>query len=285
MRGNVTRSAISQTMPTEPAETDTSAEPAGQSRYFNRELSWLAFNERVLAEARNESYPLLERLRFLSISGSNLDEFLMVRVAGLAGQVRQQIEEISIDGLTPTQQLAAIHDGVAKLGAAQQVAWCDLRKRLAQEGVGFVGDRKLAGEQSRWLRDYFEEHIGPIITPQAIDPAHPFPFVANQGMGLLFHLTRQSDKTKVVEMVLLPGGVPRFIRLPGTDALWISIEQLIARHTDIIFPGFRVEGSGLFRVLRDSDMEIEEDAEDLVRHFRSAIQRRRRGRVIMLELE
>jgi polyphosphate kinase len=264
---------------------DSVADLVGSSRYFNRELSWLAFNRRVLAEAVNPRYPLLERLRFLSISGSNLDEFLMVRVAGLAGQARRQIEEISIDGLTPSQQLAAIREDVAALEIEQQSIWKDLRQQLAGEGITIAGNGKLDAGQVRWLREYFSEHLMPIITPQAIDPAHPFPFVANQGMGILFSLTRIADNAPVMEMVLIPNALPRFVRLPGPAAIYIAIEDLICRNAEILFPGFREHGHGVFRVLRDSDIEVEEDAEDLVRYFRTAIQRRRRGMVIMLQLQ
>jgi polyphosphate kinase len=263
-------------------------------RFFNREMSWLAFNARVLEEARNRSYPLLERLRFLSISGNNLDEFLMVRVAGLAGQVRRKIEEISIDGHTPAQQLANIREEVVRLEAAQQEIWTELRPELAAqhihilEGAGEVGDTcapKLDSTQTRWLKDYFLERILPVITPQAIDPAHPFPFVGNGGMGLMVSLTREADGAQVMEMVLIPSPLPRFVRVPGQDAVYISIEAMIWRHIDLLFPKFEAQGHGVFRVLRDSDIEIEEDAEDLVRYFRTAIKRRRRGSVIMLQLQ
>ncbi|MCX7864657.1 MAG: RNA degradosome polyphosphate kinase, partial [Novosphingobium sp.] len=254
-------------------------------RYFNRELSWLAFNERVLAEAGRAKYPLLERLRFLSISGSNLDEFVTVRVAGLVGQLRRQIEEVSIDGRTPAQQLSEIRARVLELQARQQQTWRDLRELLAASHIRIISEERLDAAQERWLKDYFLEHIMPIITPQAIDPAHPFPFVASAGMGILFSLVRLADNAPVKEMVLIPQALPRFIRLPGDEAVYISVEDLLARHADQLFPGFRVHGHGVFRVLRDSDIEIEEDAEDLVRHFRSAIQRRRRGMVILLELQ
>lgn len=253
--------------------------------FFNRELSWLAFNERVLAEARNENYPLLERLRFLSISGSNLDEFMMIRVAGLAGQVQRKIDTKSLDGRTPAQQLTAVRAAVRDLERDQQDILRDLQQQLARERVDICGSGKIDAAASRWLRHYFLEHIAPVITPQALDPAHPFPFVANQGIGLLFTLTRLADSAQIVEMVLIPASLPRFVRVPGDDATYISIEHLIMRHADQIFPGFQVDGDGAFRVLRDSDIEIEEDAEDLVRYYRSAIQRRRRGKVIQLELE
>jgi polyphosphate kinase len=258
---------------------------ASDARYFNRELSWLAFNHRVLAEASNPDYPVLERLRFLSISGSNLDEFLMVRVAGLAGQVRRQIEEISIDGMTPSQQLAAIHEAVIGLELVQQQTWDKLQVQLAECGITLVGEEKRDGAHARWLRDYFLEHVMPVLTPQAIDPAHPFPFVANQGMGILFALTRIADSEELMEMVLIPQALPRFIRLPGDAATYIGIEDLICQNVEALFPGFRALGHGVFRILRDSDIEIEEEAEDLVRYYRSAIQRRRRGMVIMLQLQ
>ena len=253
-----------------------------RERYFNRELSWLAFNERVLAEAQNAEYPLLERLRFLSISGSNLDEFMMIRVAGLAGQVNRGIEARSIDGKTPSQQLAEIRRRVRALELAQQNTLADLRRQLAKRGIDIADGQSLRPSVLRHLRRYFIEQISPVITPQAIDPAHPFPFVANLGMGVLFNLTRRADEAALVEMVLVPSAIPRFVRIPGDEATFVPVEDVIRRFAHLLFPGFRIEGSGVFRVLRDSDMEVEEEAEDLVRYFRSAIQRRRRGRVILL---
>jgi polyphosphate kinase len=235
---------------------------------------------------------LLERLRFLSISGNNLDEFLMVRVAGLAGQVRSKIEEISVDGLSPAQQLAATHEGVIRLETIQQDIWTELRSALADERITIISEETLESGQVRWLEDYFLSQVLPVITPQAIDPAHPFPFIANQGMGVMMSLTRQSDEMRIMEMVLIPQALPRFVRLPGDPtrpqgdaACYISIEDLLCRHAGLLFPGFSVAGHGVFRVLRDSDIEVEEDAEDLVRFFRTAIQQRRRGSVIMLQLQ
>ncbi|MET0250593.1 MAG: RNA degradosome polyphosphate kinase [Novosphingobium sp.] len=266
-------------------ETDDADPATSPTRFFNRELSWLSFNERVLAEAENPNYPLLERLRFLSISGSNLDEFLTVRVAGLAGQVRRQIEEISIDGMTPTQQLAAVHEEVFKIEAMQQRSWEGLKAKLNDCGIRVISEERIDAEGEAWLKNYFIEHIMPVITPQAIDPAHPFPFVANTGIGVLFSLTREADDATVMEMILIPQALPRFVRVPGVDAIYMSIEDLICRHADQIFPGFRLNGNGVFRVLRDSDIELEEDAEDLVRYYRTAIQRRRRGKVIVLQLQ
>lgn len=259
-------------------------------RYFNRELSWLVFNERVLAEARNEAYPLLERLRFLSISGSNLDEFMMIRVSGLAGQVRSGVERVSLDGKTPSQQLAEIKSKLRQLERSQQDALAELKRLLAGQGVHLADYARIDDEADAWLRQYFLEHVLPVITPQAIDPAHPFPFVANQGIGALFNLTRIADGSRLVEMVLIPSAIPRFVRIPGSkgsggEPIYISVERVVTRYASLLFPGFRVEGDGVFRVLRDSDIEVEEEAEDLVRYFRTAIQRRRRGKVIMLELD
>jgi len=259
--------------------------PPPSARYFNRELSWLAFNRRVLEEACNPNHPLLERVRFLSISGSNLDEFVMVRVAGLKGQVRRAIEEQSADGLTPTQQLAVTGEELDRLVETQQAVWQDLQRALAAETIAMIGNEAIDVESQAWLESHFREQVFPVITPQAIDPAHPFPFVANQGLGLLFSLTRLSDGVQVTEMILLPATLPRFIRLAGPHARYIAVEQVVCRFAPLIFPGFQIGPSGLFRILRDSDIEVEEEAEDLVRSFRTAIQRRRRGMVIRLELE
>ncbi|WP_379548956.1 RNA degradosome polyphosphate kinase [Qipengyuania sp. DSG2-2] len=259
--------------------------------YFNRELSWLAFNDRVLEEARNPSYPLLERLRFLSISGSNLDEFLMIRVAGLVGQVQRGIERASDDGRSPAQQLSDVRDRLEQLNAKQQETWRTLRGQLADAGIHITDEERIDEEAYGWLKRYFLDEIAPVITPQALDPAHPFPFVQNEGLGLLFRLNRNSGGgvQELVEMILIPTAMPRFVRVPSTqpgdDALYISIESLITRFAHHLFPGFDIVGDGAFRVLRDSDIEIEEEAEDLVRTFRTAIQRRRRGQVIQLELE
>ncbi|MBA3896886.1 MAG: RNA degradosome polyphosphate kinase [Sphingomonadaceae bacterium] len=253
--------------------------------YFNRELSWLAFNRRVLEEACDTAHPLLERVRFLSISGSNLDEFFMVRVAGLKGQARQGIDALSVDGMTVGQQLAAIAADTDALMATQQAIWSDLRGELAEAGIAVLDGASFAGEAVDWLATHFREQVLPVLTPQALDPAHPFPFVLSGGLSLLFDLERLSDGEAVRELVLLPATFPRFVRLPEEDGIFIAIETVVRQHTGLLFPGYRVLGSGAFRVLRDSDIEIEEEAEDLVRYFRSAIKRRRRGRVIRLELE
>ena len=253
------------------------------ARLFNRELSWLAFNRRVLEEATNAAHPLLERLRFLSISGTNLDEFFMVRVAGLKGHQLQGVEDLSADGMTATQQLDAIADEADSLVVAQQAEWMILRQALAEEGLEALTEEDLTASESSWLAEYFREQILPVLTPQAIDPAHPFPFIPNGGFSLAFDLRRGKKQEPVVEILMIPPTLPRFIRLPGAKARFIAIERAIRAHFDQIFPGFERVGAGAFRLIRDSDIEVEEDAEDLVRYFRSAIKRRRRGRVIRLE--
>ena len=258
-------------------------------RYFNRELSWLAFNRRVLEEACNTAHPLLERVRFLSISGSNLDEFFMVRVAGLMGQQKQEVERRSPDGLTTREQLAAIVASADALVEDQRNVWRELRHELAGAGIHVLGSRQIDeavnAAEAAWLESHFREQIFPILTPQALDPAHPFPFMPNKGLAVIFDLTRASDGEAIRELVMLPAAMARFVRLPGEPARYVAVESLVKRFSTLIFPGYAVNGAAEFRVLRDSDIEIEEEAEDLVRYFANAIKRRRRGRVIRLELE
>jgi polyphosphate kinase len=256
---------------------------APEQRYFNRELSWLAFNRRVLEEACNPHHPLLERLRFLSISASNLDEFFMVRVAGLKAHQALGVEERSADGMTTLQQLTAIEEEADRLVASQEEVWRGLREALAAVDVILVGLEALDEKAEAWLDLQFREQIFPLLTPQAIDPAHPFPFIPNRGLSIIFELRR--GKVTMRELIMLPAGVPRFIRIPGTQSRFITLEALIRRKTDYLFPKYEVVRGGAFRVLRDSDIEIEEEAEDLVRYFRTAIKRRRRGRVVRLEIE
>ena len=255
----------------------------GSERFFNRELSWLAFNRRVLEEAENSAHPLLERLRFLSISGSNVDEFFMVRVAGLKGQQLLGVEERSVDGLTPTQQLAAIADEADALVVAQQKEWLVLRECLAERAFHVLAVEEVTPEERSWLDKHFREQILPVLTPQAVDPSHPFPHIPNGTFSLVFNLKTPVEREPVVELLMIPQTLPRFIRLPGRAFRYIPIDALVRDQFDMLFPGFDLVGSGAFRVLRDSDIEVEEEAEDLVRYFRTAIKRRRRGRVIRLE--
>ncbi|MEK6638044.1 MAG: RNA degradosome polyphosphate kinase [Pseudomonadota bacterium] len=256
-----------------------------EARYFNRELSWLAFNRRVLEESSNRAHPLLERLRFLSISGSNVDEFFMVRVAGLKGQQIEHIEENSADGLTPTQQLDAIAHDADLLVAEQQRQLGQIMEELSAVGVNVLEVDTITGQTARLLETHFREQIFPVLTPQALDPAHPFPFIPNQGLSVIFDLKRVSDGEPIRELVMIPASLPRFIRVEGRSARYVRMETMLRRFQSQLFPGYEVLGAGAFRIIRDSDIEVEEEAEDLVRYFRSAIKRRRRGRVIRLELE
>jgi polyphosphate kinase len=254
-------------------------------RFFNRELSWLGFNMRVLEEARNHSHPLLERLRFLSISGNNLDEFFMVRVAGLVGQVREQVVEISDDGLTPGEQLEKIRKFAQELMAEQDRRWLQLKSELAQNNITMVDEDHLTKDEHKWLDNRFLEYILPIVTPIAIDPAHPFPFILNRGFIIALELKRRMDGGIMNAILPIPPQLERFIRLPGADARFISFENMLRVFLPKLFPGYDVLGQGLFRIIRDSDLEIEEEAEDLVRLFESALKRRRRGSVIRMEVD
>jgi polyphosphate kinase len=255
------------------------------ARFINRELSWLAFNERVLAEADNLRHQLLERLRFVSISANNLDEFYMVRVAGLKGQYLAGIKTLSQDGLTPAQQLEAIRRRAGKLMADQQITWLALRRQLDEAGISVIDPSDLKPGDREWLEDRFMAEVFPVLTPLALDPAHPFPFVANRGFGLALELERVSDNIRLQALTLIPSSIDRFVRLPGSRIRFLPIEQMIALFLDHLFPGFAVVAQGVFRLLRDSEVEIEEEAEDLVRLFESALKRRRRGHAILLAVD
>jgi polyphosphate kinase len=266
-----------------PPEAKTAAAPLSPSqRFINRELSWLAFNERVLEEASNSGHPLLERVRFLSISDSNLDEFYMVRVAALKELAASGVPVKSEDGLTPEQQLAAIAEVAAGLVQRQQRCWADLQKRLRAEGVSIPDHEALTGDDRAWLRQLFVDRLLPVLTPIAIDPAHPFPFIPNRALAMVVEL-RRDDGSQINALVLVPERVERFIRLPGGEARFTLVEEvLLAIGLAELFPGMKLLGHGLFRALRDSDIEIEEKAQDLVVMFESALKRRRRGQIIRL---
>lgn len=279
------------------------------SRFINRELSWLDFNLRVLEESANPHHPILERLRFLSISANNLDEFFMVRVSGLIGQKHAHIQTRSDDGLTPSEQLVEIFKSVDRLTAEQQRLWNSLRKEMNGYGIGIVEIDDLTHSERVWLEQFFLSQVFPVLTPLACDPAHPFPFIPNLGFSLILELQRtapndplvhighiaqagttQAGSTAMTALIRIPATVARFVELPADEAYpgvkrFISLENIISAHIAGLFPGYKVVAKGAFRVIRDTDIEIEEEAEDLVRVFETMLKRRRRGDVIRLEIE
>lgn len=256
-------------------------------RFFNRELSWLEFNRRVLEESENVNHPFLERVRFLSISGSNVDEFFSVRVAGLYGMVRADIEAVSQDGLTPAQQLEKIHALADELVDHQQRRWAEFHDELRSNGIAVLTEAEVGEDDNGFIHELFMAKFFPVLTPLAIDPAHPFPFIPNLGIALALKLRRKMDGEMLSALVPVPSSLPRFVRLADKDGMirFLKLETVMRMQLDYLFPGHEVADSGCFRVLRDSDIEIEEEAEDLVRMFESALKRRRKGDVIRLEVE
>ena len=265
---------------------------ASPDRFFNRELSWLAFNQRVIEEAENPRHPLLERLRFLSISANNLDEFFMVRVAGLKGQVREGVRVVSQDGLTPRQQLVRVSAAAAQLMASQQRIWLDLKKQLGAEGLKVLDESQVTKDDMAWLEPVFSSQLFAILTPLAIDPAHPFPFLPNLGFATALKLKRRTDGKSLYALLPMPSQVARFWELPSAtgrgkrvERRFISLDTFLSLFTDHLFPDCDVVARGNFRLVRDSDVEFEEEAEDLVREFEARLKQRRMGSVVRVKIE
>jgi polyphosphate kinase len=289
----VTPPKATRKLPAGSADAKLEPHPTGPDRFYNRELSWLQFNRRVFAEAQNPRHPVLERLRFLAISAANLDEFYMVRAAGVQGQIDAGISIRSQDGRTPAEQLASINAFATQLIVDQQTCWNSLLSEMAKAGLHVVNEKELRSYELQWLEREFITRIFPILTPIAVDPAHPFPFIHNRGSTIGIELRRDRDGKTMHALLPVPSQLQRFIRLPANegqgegsrDIRFIRMESVFGLFIGRMFPGFKATNLGAFRVLRDTDLEIQEESEDLVRSFETALKRRGRGNVIRLALD
>ena len=259
---------------------------SGPGRFFNRELSWLGFNWRVLEEAENPRVPLLERVRFLSISATNLDEFYTVRVAGLRELAHAGNTTPAADGLSPAEQLVLINEDARSLMQAQQRIFGSLKEELSAERILIKDNARLTEDDRAYLGEHFLNNVFPVLSPLAVDPAHPFPFIPNTGFSLALQLERRRDRRALRALLPIPQQIARFVRLPSPDGghRFLPLEELLLLHLDSLFPGYELKGHCTFRVLRNSDLEVEEEAEDLVREFEVALKRRRRGEVVRLKI-
>lgn len=268
-----------------PAPADVDFDLTGPRRFYNRELSWIGFNWRVLEESENPRVPLLERLRFLSISATNLDEFYTVRVAGLRELAQAGNTTPALDGLTPAEQLTLIDQDARNLMGRQQTIFSTLKEELAAARIFILGRTDVPAEDLPYLENVFMNRVFPVLSPLAVDPAHPFPFIPNAGFVLALDLVRTADRRSLRALLPIPSQIDRFIRMPGTESdRFLPLEELLLLHITSLFPGYKMEGNCAFRVLRDSDLEVEDEAEDLVREFETALKRRRRGEVVRLQL-
>jgi polyphosphate kinase len=285
---DTTTATAKKSAPVAPASDDAEFDLlTSPKRFINREFSWLQFNRRVLEETLNTAHPLLERVRFLSISAANLDEFFMVRVAGLEAQVRQSVTVRSPDGKTPAEQLEEILKEINTLQMEQQASLAVLQQYLAKEDILIVRPVSLSADDRTWLETTFDQSMFPVLTPLSIDPAHPFPFIPNLGFTMGLQLVSRTDRDPMTALLRLPVALDRFVRLPDVRSTirFITLEDVVGMFISRLFPGYDVKGAGTFRIIRDSDIEVEEEAEDLVRFFETALKRRRRGSVIRIEID
>jgi len=256
------------------------------NRFINREISWLKFNDRVLSEANNKNNPLYERVKFLSIAGNNLDEFFMVRVAGLHSQIKQEVDSLSSDGLTPSEQMNAVIDKTKELFKKQNTIFNSLINSLSKNNIILTKPEKLNSSEKKQLLKIFQDEIYPLLTPSAIDPAHPFPFINNKDRAIVLNLIKKNKNQSLNSIILIPKALQRFIEIKNKkkQKKFLIIDDVISFFASEIFPDHRLIDKMIFRIIRDSDVEIQEESEDLVRSFEIALKQRRTGDIVRLEI-